>query len=286
MSDAVGVYVLERLAPPGPQCSLLRFSIAGTRAWSRDLNLCSMVADGTGVYVYGPTTGGATQLIKYSPDNAELWRSDLAKGEVGSGFVSLATDSSGVYLVTANAAIVVAVTEPAVIVRKYSVAGAVLWTRSLRALDLPERAAADTTGFYLLVEDLQVNATVLRKYDTAGNELWSHAIEPAPDPNLISLAVDGTAAYVAGRILAVLPRRFEDFGCSGIQSSRRADERTVEIVRMCASGAWMWLLRRASATANELVLEITEQSADGRRFDRLLTLEGTKARAESGSAPK
>src|SRR6266581_3154238 len=32
------------------------------------------------------------------------------------------------------------------------------------------------------------------------------------------------------------PRRFEDSGCSGIQSSRRADERTVEIVRMCASG--------------------------------------------------
>jgi hypothetical protein len=31
------------------------------------------------------------------------------------------------------------------------------------------------------------------------------------------------------------PRRFEDFGCSGIQSSRRADERTVEIVRMCAN---------------------------------------------------
>src|SRR5437899_5408033 len=43
------------------------------------------------------------------------------------------------------------------------------------------------------------------------------------------------------------PRRFEDFGCSGIQSSRPADERTVVIVRMCASGAWMRLLRRASA---------------------------------------
>ena len=69
------------------------------------------------------------------------------------------------------------------------------------------------------------------------------------------------------------PRRFEDFGCSGIQSSRRADERTVEILRMCASGGWMRLVRRASAKSNELVLEITEQSADGRRFDRRLTLE-------------
>ena len=69
------------------------------------------------------------------------------------------------------------------------------------------------------------------------------------------------------------PRRFEDFGCSGIQSSRRADERTVEILRMCASGGWMRLLQRASAKSNELVLEIAEQSADGRRFDRRLTLE-------------
>jgi hypothetical protein len=69
------------------------------------------------------------------------------------------------------------------------------------------------------------------------------------------------------------PRRFEDFGCSGIQLSRRADERTVEIVRMCASGVWMRLLWRASAKANELVLEITETAADGRRFDRRLTLE-------------
>jgi hypothetical protein len=69
------------------------------------------------------------------------------------------------------------------------------------------------------------------------------------------------------------PRPFEDFDCPGIQSSRRADERTVEIVRMCASGAWVRLLRRTSAKANELVLEITEQSADGRRFDRRLILE-------------
>jgi hypothetical protein len=69
------------------------------------------------------------------------------------------------------------------------------------------------------------------------------------------------------------PRRFEDFACSGIQSSRQADERTVEIVRMCANGGWMRLLRRTGAKSNELVLEIVEQSADGRRFDRRLTLD-------------
>jgi hypothetical protein len=69
------------------------------------------------------------------------------------------------------------------------------------------------------------------------------------------------------------PRRFEDFGCSGIQTSWRADDRTVEIVRMCASGGWVRLLRHASSKSNELLLEITEQSPDGRRFDCRLMLE-------------
>jgi hypothetical protein len=85
-----------------------------------------------------------------------------------------------------------------------------------------------------------------------------------PDGRTTSVS---TILYLDGE-----PRRFEDFGCTGIQLSRRADERTVEIVRMCASGGWMRILRR-SAKSNELVLEITEQSADGRRLDRRLTLE-------------
>ena len=82
-----------------------------------------------------------------------------------------------------------------------------------------------------------------------------------------------TTSYSTILYLDSEPRRFEDFGCSGIQSSRRPDERTVEIVRTCENGGWTRLLRRASATANELVLEITAQSADGRRFDGRLTLE-------------
>ena len=102
-------------------------------------------------------------------------------------------------------------------------------------------------------------------------------IEPHPKGEVFTLdriETNGrTTNYSTILYLDGEPRRFEDFGCSGIQSSRRADERTVEIVRMCASGGWMRLLRRASAKSNELVLEITEQSADGRRFDHRLTLE-------------
>jgi hypothetical protein len=69
------------------------------------------------------------------------------------------------------------------------------------------------------------------------------------------------------------PRPFQDFGCSGIQSSRRVDSGTVEILRMCASGAWVRFIRRSAPQAKELVLEITEQRPDGRRVERRLILE-------------
>ena len=75
------------------------------------------------------------------------------------------------------------------------------------------------------------------------------------------LYLDGTA------------RDFEDFDCTGTQSSRRVDGRTVEILRHCASGKSNRLVRRLAAQPNELILDITEQHPDGRRFERHLVFE-------------
>jgi len=69
------------------------------------------------------------------------------------------------------------------------------------------------------------------------------------------------------------PRRFEDFDCSGIQSARRTDGRTVEVLRMCTTGAWVRWIRRSALDVKQLVLEITEQSSDGRRIERRLVLD-------------
>jgi hypothetical protein len=68
------------------------------------------------------------------------------------------------------------------------------------------------------------------------------------------------------------PREFQDLGCSGTQSSRRVDGRTVEILRNCASGERIRFVRRLSAQPNELVMEVIEQQA-GRSFERRLVLE-------------
>jgi hypothetical protein len=73
--------------------------------------------------------------------------------------------------------------------------------------------------------------------------------------------------------LDAVPREFEDFECSGTQSSRRTDRQTVEVLRNCGSGAWIRLVRRTATKEGELVLEISEQHADGRRFERRLVLE-------------
>jgi hypothetical protein len=67
-------------------------------------------------------------------------------------------------------------------------------------------------------------------------------------------------------------RDFSDNECSGTQSSRRIDSQSIEIRRNCGAGAWIRFVRR-TASRDQLVLDISEQRADGRRFDRRLVFE-------------
>jgi hypothetical protein len=69
------------------------------------------------------------------------------------------------------------------------------------------------------------------------------------------------------------PRDFQDFACSGTQSSWRVDSRTVEITRKCETGGWTRFVRRCAKQGKELILDITEQNPDGRRVERRLVLE-------------
>jgi hypothetical protein len=69
--------------------------------------------------------------------------------------------------------------------------------------------------------------------------------------------------------LTAWPGIFSKANVSGTQSSRRIDSQTIEILRNCGAGASTRLVRR-TAPKSELVLEISEQHADGRRFDRRL----------------
>jgi hypothetical protein len=68
-------------------------------------------------------------------------------------------------------------------------------------------------------------------------------------------------------------RAFDEAGCSGTQSSQRLDSRTVEILNDCTGGQSTRIVRRSGQQPNELVLEITDQYADGRYYERRLVLE-------------
>ena len=74
--------------------------------------------------------------------------------------------------------------------------------------------------------------------------------------------------YFDGRMPA-----FNEAGCSGTQSSRRLDSRTVEILHDCASGQSTRIIVRLGERPDELVVEITDQYPDGRRYERRLVLE-------------
>ncbi len=77
-----------------------------------------------------------------------------------------------------------------------------------------------------------------------------------------------TILYLDGK-----PRDLDDPKCRGTQSSRRVDSRTVEILHKCSSGESTLFVRRLAVHTKELMLDITEQNPDGRRFERRLVLE-------------
>lgn len=91
---------------------------------------------------------------------------------------------------------------------------------------------------------------------------------------LDTVAVDGSAStsstilYFDGKI-----RDYRDAACTGTQSSRRLDDRTVEIQRECSKGEYSQLIRRTTVEPGVLVLEITEQHPNGRRSKRRLVME-------------
>ena len=70
-----------------------------------------------------------------------------------------------------------------------------------------------------------------------------------------------------------LQRDFQDSDFSGTQSSSRLNDTTAEILRSCADGRTMRMVRRFGEKPRELVLEVTEQRPAGGRAERRLLLE-------------
>jgi hypothetical protein len=113
---------------------------------------------------------------------------------------------------------------------------------------------------------------------TASTNVGSATLLPAGRVLLIEAQeAQSVGAYQSGGILAVEKQNAEIYDPStglitATQLSRRVDSRTVEILRECASGAQIRLVRRA-VQPGVLILEITEQQMGGRRSERRLFME-------------
>ena len=112
---------------------------------------------------------------------------------------------------------------------------------------------------------------------TANQRSVTLRIEPHSRGEVFTLdavGVDGraltssTILYFDGKA-----RDFQDFACSGTQSSRRVDSRTAEILRDCGNGKQIRMVRRLTEQPRVLILDITEQLPSGRRSERHLVLE-------------
>jgi hypothetical protein len=114
---------------------------------------------------------------------------------------------------------------------------------------------------------------------SGGVQLKSFTVRIEPHPKGEVFTIDRTEpdgrTTSASTILYFdgVAREFQDFECSGTQLSRRIGGQAVEILRQCGAGAWTRFVLRTSAKPRELVLEITEHHANGRREEKRLTLE-------------
>jgi len=68
------------------------------------------------------------------------------------------------------------------------------------------------------------------------------------------------------------PRDFQDFECSGTQSSRWLNGQTMEIRRVCAASDWTWLVRQSPQNSGEITVEISGKSRSGPSFEWRLVL--------------
>ena len=76
-----------------------------------------------------------------------------------------------------------------------------------------------------------------------------------------------TILYLDGKA-----RDYQEPGCTGTQSSRRVDNKAVEILRQCGKGEWIRFVRRPGLRPTELILDITEQRIGGPLQERRLVL--------------
>ncbi len=169
-------------------------TVDGTVAWTRQFGsdqtdvAMDVVAEYNAAYVAGATLGalpgqtsaglGDAFLRKYDSSGNELWTRQFGTSADDSVY-KVALDSTGVYAVGTFGDTF----------RKYSLDGALLWTRTVAGASVID---ADPGGVYV------AGGSTLRKFSIAGSEQWARPYDPARTPE--DLSVNMTGIYLAGSV--------------------------------------------------------------------------------------
>lgn len=216
--SSVWAYVLALFASTAAQAQV--FDWVRHVGTNRDDQVNAVALSLSGVYVGGNTIGifpgyagtlNDVDAFVARFDNAgnQLWVQQFGSVAVANDAVmGMAADATGVYAVgTTNGSLPsqgAQLGSGDVFVRKYSIDGAVLWTRQFGTafLDQGLAAATDASGVY--VAGVTGSDGFLRKYDQSGTELWSRTIDSGSVEQARGIAVDASGVYVAGLTNGVL----------------------------------------------------------------------------------
>src|SRR5262249_18672405 len=184
--DATGVYVAGytdgslpgQTSAGGPDAFVRKYDADGNELWTRQFgttvadSITGMVADNSGVYVTGFTSGtfaGQTSagdqdafVRKYDAAGNELWTRQF--GTVGwEQPTGSAADASGIYI------------------------------------------SGFTSGTFAGQTSAGGQDAFVRKYDAAGNVVWTRQVGADSSDEAFGVAVAGSGVYVAGRTTGTLP---------------------------------------------------------------------------------
>ncbi len=183
---------------------LWKYDQDGNQLWERDLETRALsedaargvVADATGAYVVGDSTGlpGQPQIFnddafirKYDPNGNIVWTDMFGAAESSSATQAFGVgmDSTGIYVVGSTRGTLPGQTslgDDDAFIRKYDLNGNVLWTRQFgtSAFDSATGVAVNATGVYIsgtsygiLPGQATAGDDFVQKYDVNGNLQWT-----------------------------------------------------------------------------------------------------------------
>lgn len=189
--------VTAKFAANGTPLWQIDFSNPGTRehaAWLTVDPFGDVLVAGYSVAGASSLTPNGHVLLKYDPAGNLLW------SHVDPGFhwslSRVATDANGDVVVIGEA--------PAGVVKKYSRAGALLWTRPI-AVNYLNGLAIDASGSIFVAGNL-ATSMVTAAFDPAGNPLWSRTTPSATGATDLALGPAGEV-YVAAAAVTIASNR-------------------------------------------------------------------------------